>query len=79
MSMQMSACIRVPVSFSSLSRRLKAYPRLRTLCSFEIDLACSAVYVQPTDSLVEHIHALAHETITERACEDDAQPDAIKQ
>ena len=75
--MQMSACTRVPVSLASLSRRLKAYPRLRTLCSFEIDTTCSAVYVLSTDALVEHIHALANETITERARDDDAQPDGI--
>jgi hypothetical protein len=73
MSMQMSARLCTPMSFKTSSRRLAAYPHLRSMCSLEVDVSCSSVHVQSTDDLVNHIHELANKAVDEREREDAGQ------
>ena len=47
------------------------------MCALEIDISCRAVYVCSTDALVDHIHELANNVITERAREDGVQLDGV--
>ena len=61
---------------SRMSRRLAAYRHLSSLCELEVDLSCSAVYVQSTDALVAHIHELANMVVAERE-RDDVPSDGV--
>jgi hypothetical protein len=77
MAMHLSSRLRTPEPMSRISRRLAAYPRLRSLREFEIDLSCSSVYVRSTNDLVDHIHTLANETIADREREADQVHDGV--
>lgn len=77
MSMHMSARLRTHMSIKAASRKLRAYPQLRSLCEFGIDVASSSVRVLSTDALVEHIHSLATQTINEREREHPEQHDGV--